>query len=269
MRTVILVALCMAVAGTGCGPDAVKNFGQVVPVTELQYSKGALGATMKFKNTKNVDAMLSGVKINKDTGDLEIGLLTLKDNASDVMAANVPQMQQIAAMYPLYTALQAQYGANAIGILKTIPEIIREIVPTLDKLIQVRGDVAMQNALRPTVFQQALGGVVGGHFTADLFNEVVKNIDPQLGADVLNAAKNLPVVPGVMKPISMRTTPPSSPLSGAGLSSPLDLPAPVDRAELASSEAPPAPSRDDVRRAFALSEGIQARLPETELVRFK
>lgn len=68
---------------------------------------------------------------------------------------------------------------------------------------------------------------------------------------------------------SVRATPPTSPLSGAASASPPDRPAPVDRAELASGEVPPAPSRDDVRRAFALSEGIQARLPETELVRFK
>lgn len=186
---IAVAALCVA----GCGPNARKNFGMSEPEQSLEYSRSAFGSELTIRNPTNSALIIRGAKVDPTSKTLTIEYLEATSDASGVRAANVEQMRMNAQMFPLYTDLQRQFGDNAIGILKTIPEIIREVVPTLDKLIQVRGDVQMADIARKRAFSEAIGGVIGGKFTAELFNEAVKKIDPQLGADVLNAAKTLPM----------------------------------------------------------------------------
>lgn len=188
----ILTCLVLCVVA-GCGPDAQKNFGAVTPITKVKYSRGALGASMEFTNTKNVDAMLSGVKIKKETGDLEIGLFTVKDNASEVMASNVPQMQQVAAMYPLYTALQAQYGANTVAIMGAIPPIITSATPLLGPWLNSLGQAKVAAATRPGVVAQLADLVRSGTANLDLIGNIFRGIDPNLVKDV-QAAVGLPAL---------------------------------------------------------------------------
>ncbi len=193
MARTILCIVFAALIGTGCGPNARKNFGMDSPEQSLRYKRSGLGAELYIRNPTNSALIIRGAKVDPTTKALTIEYLEATSDASGVRIANVEQMKQNAIMFPLYTDLQRQYGENAVNILKTIPEIIREVVPTLDKLIQVRGDVDMANIARKRAFQEALGGVIGGKFTAELFNQAVQKIDPQLGSDVLNAAKSLPV----------------------------------------------------------------------------
>lgn len=190
MKRMLTIAMVLC---AGCGPDAAKNFGAVTPITKVKYSRGAFGASMEFTNTKNVDAMLSGVKINKETGDLEIGMFTVKDNASDVMGANVPQMQQVAAMYPLYTALQAQYGANTVAIMGAIPPIITSATPLLGPWLNSLGQAKLAAASRPGVVLQLAELVKSGAANLDLIGNVFKGIDPNLVKDVQSALGSQPL----------------------------------------------------------------------------
>lgn len=190
MKRMLTIAMVLC---AGCGPDAAKNFGAVTPITKVKYSRGAFGASMEFTNTKNVDAMLSGVKINKETGDLEIGMFTVKDNASDVMGANIPQMQQVAAMYPLYTALQAQYGANTVAIMGAIPPIITSATPLLGPWLNSLGQAKLAAASRPGVVLQLAELVKSGAANLDLIGNVFKGIDPNLVKDVQSALGSQPL----------------------------------------------------------------------------
>ena len=111
MRTAGFLGV-LGILGSLCGCGAVE------PATKFSY--GALG--FSFSDTKNNDVQIKNFKRDPSSGVVSFDELTVRNNASDVMTANVAQMQKLNEQFIIH-------GQNLNNMLGQITSVLPTILP--------------------------------------------------------------------------------------------------------------------------------------------
>lgn len=106
-----LACLCFLVSICG-------GCGNVVPRTHFSY--GAFG--FSFEDTKNNDVAIKNFKRDPASGVVSFDELTVRNNSSDVMTANVAQMQKLNEQFIIH-------GENLNRMLGTLTSVLPSILP--------------------------------------------------------------------------------------------------------------------------------------------
>ena len=151
----------------GCGPNVGRNFGVAEPHTRIKFHRTALGGYgADIFNDKDVDVVVKDAGYDPAARTFRIGELTVRDNASDVRAANIAQLVEVAKLYPLFTALQAQYGQNAVAISDSVFGGLSGLVSAANPLLTNLAQIKASNPGLAAELARAIGASLAVQFPA-------------------------------------------------------------------------------------------------------
>lgn len=124
-RGICLLSLAAAVllsAGLG---SCITGCGNVEPETRVGWDP--VRRQIVFRDTKDNDIEIKNLKYDPATDGFSMESLVIRNNASDVMTANVAQMQVILEMHKTF-------GQNAQIVLGGLADIAGQLTPLLGTL---------------------------------------------------------------------------------------------------------------------------------------
>lgn len=151
----------------GCGPNVSRNFGVAEPHTRIKFHRTALGGYgADIFNDKDVDVEVADAGYDPVGKTFRIGKLTVRDNASAVRGANIAQLVEVAKLYPLFTALQAQYGQNAVAISDSVFGGLSGLVTAANPLLTNLAQIKASNPGLAAELARAIGASLADKFPA-------------------------------------------------------------------------------------------------------
>lgn len=130
--TLLLGALYAALGTGGCltqtGCSAAYWTGRLDPHTSIKVNP--MDKTIEFFDDKNNDVTLKGLRSTGADGkltSLDIDELTIRNNATDVIAADAARMEQILKLQQVQVEYVAQLGANFTSALHELSGLATQI----------------------------------------------------------------------------------------------------------------------------------------------